>query len=485
MAERVGSNIVEVDPDQDLTDLVYRLREIPGESALVIPPGAPRFQDDDSFRVLKRHAISTGRTVAVITADADIQARARTAGLPAFADRAAFEARAVPAPPAPPRPRPVRVAAGVRPDGRVLLGAAAGLVCVALAAAAIFLPSATVTLSVSGSPVKADASLIGSPGNYNAGFLTFNTRPIEATSVDSQGAPVSGQRVIPAVAASGEVVFTATACGSSTIQLSAGTIVETADQKQYATKDGVTLCLASGPSATTTVSAVVAGTAGNVPADSLKNVNGQSGVSVTNPAPLAGGAETRTAIVVQQSDVDALRRQVIVRTDAAVHSQLQTMAGGWHVIASPYPQISSEINPPVGSEAASVSVTVTEVLKAVAFSDRDVHARLRDAIKVRVPPDYALTGDPIKTWYEVVEANEDGHVVLNGHGLAYAMPVLNAQALARTVAGHTLGSARDQLRKLPAVVGVDFRQQPVPLPWLPLQASHVSIEVFESALGST
>jgi len=484
MTERVGSNIVEVDPDQDLTDLVYRLREIPGESALVIPPGAPRFQDDDSFRVLKRHAISTGRTVAVITADADIQASARAAGLPAFADRAAYEARAVPAPPAPPRPRPVHVAAGARPDRRVLLAAAAGLAFIALAAAAIFLPSATVTLSVSGSPVKADASLVGSPGNYNAGFLTFNTRPIEATSVDSQGAPLTGQRVIPAVAASGEVVFTATTTCGPPISLVAGTIVETADHKQYATRDAVTLCL-TGSSAITTVSAVVAGSAGNVPAYSLKTVDGQSGVSVTNPAPLGGGAETRTAIVVQQSDVDALRRQVIARTDAAVHTQLKTMAGDWHVIASPYPQISSEINPPVGSEATSVSVTVTEVLKAVAFSDRDVHARLRDAIKVRVPPDYALTGDPIKTWYEVVEANEDGHVVLNGHGQAYAMPVLNARALARTVAGHTLGSARDQLRKLPAVVRVDFRQQPVALPWLPLQASHVSIEVFESALGST
>jgi len=368
------------------------------------------------------------------------------------------------------------------PVDRRLGAAALGLTLIALVAATILVPNVTVTLSVAGSRVQTDARLVGSPGNYNATFLSFNTRTLDATTSESQSAPAS-QKAIPAVAASGEVVLTAL-CGSP-IVLGPGTVVETADGKRYATKDRVTLCESgASTSATTLVSAVAAGSAENVSAYSLTRVRDMPAVTVTNPGPLTGGADARTAAVVQQSDVDALRQQLTSRIDAAARAQLKAMAGGWHVIASAYPQFSAQISPPVGTEAATVSVTVTEVLKGVSFSDRDVHARLRDAIKVRVPPGYALTGDPIKTWYEVEEANEDGHVALIGHGLAYAVPVFNARALAQTITGHTPGSARDQLRKLPAVVRVDITQRPVPLPWLPMQPSHVFIQVFETAVGS-
>ncbi len=476
MAERVGTNIVEVDPEQDLTELVYRLRELPGDGALSIPPGAQRFQTDESLQVVKRQAVSTGRRIAVITTDADIQARARAAGLEAFVDRAAYEASEAP-PPAPPVKRSARARPGFRPDRR-LAAAAGGLVVIALGAAAIAIPTATVTLSVAGTPVQADAPLVGFPGNYDATFLGFNTHTLAADASQSQSAPATGRRPVPAVAATGEVVLTATSCGSP-ILVPAGTIVQTADGKQYATGASVTLCAPSA-SGNTQVAAVVAGNAGNVPAYSLISVPSLPSITVTNPDLLSGGADPRTATFVQQADVDALRQQLISTADAAVRSQLAQQVGLSHMIVSSYPQFSAQISPPVGAEADTVSVTLTETLKAVAYSDPDVHARLREAIKVRVPPGFALTRDPIKTWYEVTAATEDGHVALSGHGLAYAMPVFDAAAITRAITGHTLGSARDRLGRLPDVVHIDISQRPFPLPWLPMRASHVFIDVFET-----
>jgi hypothetical protein len=369
-------------------------------------------------------------------------------------------------------------------DRRIQIGGGVGLV-VLLALATFFFSSATVTLSVAAQKLQTDLQMHGSPGNYDAAFETFDTRPLAATASDTVSAPATGQQPVAAIAATGEVVFTELSC--SQIPITAGTLVATSDGKQFQTREDV-LLLAGNCSAHAQVAATVPGAAGDVFAGAIdKMVNpspAMSGVLVTNPVPLAGGAEARTATTIQQSDVDAARQRLLAQLDARARADLKNQAAGWHLIASSYPQLSSQLAQPVGTEAPTFSLTVNETLKGVAFSETDVHHRLLTAIHVRVPAGYALTGDPIKTWFDITAANDDGTVTLNGHGLAYAIPTLDQAALTRTITLHTRGAATDQLMRVPHVVGVDIRESPLPFPVLPAFGSHISITVFAATGGS-
>jgi hypothetical protein len=233
------------------------------------------------------------------------------------------------------------------------------------------------------------------------------------------------------------------------------------------------------------------GNGGNVNAYSITQIpappSGVSGLTVTNPAPMAGGADARTATVIQQSDVEAVRTRLIQELDARARADLKAQAERWgyKLIASSYPGLTSQLDNSVGSEAPGFQLTVTETLKGVAYNDKDVHARLRMALRVRVPPGQALTADPVKTWYEVTAADESGTVRLDGHGQAYIVPVLDSSQVGRRLALDTRGGASSWLRSLPAVVGVQINETPIPLPWLPAQASHISIDVFEQGNGAT
>src|ERR1700716_3541792 len=114
------AKLLYVEADEEITDLVDRLRDLSleDEVTFVVPERARALQSAMSFRLLKRYADSYGKKVNLVSGDSRLQGMALEAGFIAYPTLAAYDtgtevhqpgavaegppvASAAPAPPAP------------------------------------------------------------------------------------------------------------------------------------------------------------------------------------------------------------------------------------------------------------------------------------------------------------------------------------------------------------------------------------------------
>jgi hypothetical protein len=122
-----------------------------------------------------------------------------------------------------------------------LIGAAA-LVVVGLLVGLLYLPTATATVFVQGTPVKADVTLLGAPGTSASSADHFVTQPIHAEESQNLPGTPTGQKPIDAAKATGQVTFKASCSGFiCSIPIRSGTDVSTGSGKHYVTTKSVTV----------------------------------------------------------------------------------------------------------------------------------------------------------------------------------------------------------------------------------------------------
>src|SRR6266853_1412193 len=87
------AKLLYVEADEEITDLVDRLRDLSleDEVTFVVPEHARSLQSAMSFRLLKRYADSYGKRVNLVSGDPRLQAMALEAGFMAFPSLAAYD----------------------------------------------------------------------------------------------------------------------------------------------------------------------------------------------------------------------------------------------------------------------------------------------------------------------------------------------------------------------------------------------------------
>src|SRR5438874_804620 len=247
------TKLLYVEVDEEVTDLVDRLRGLADEEAVtfVVPERARSLQSPMSFRLLKRYADAYGKHVNLISPDPRLQSLALESGFSAFPSLAAYDsggevhrpqrgageerqdvvsvatvAASVAGPAvlpsrvvrtaevlsAAPQPRPTQPAAGGRPpvrprDRRLYYVGGAALALLFLVLATLFVPSADVRVTVAGTPLKTDMQLIGMPNPVAGTIDHFPTTVISSTQTQTAQGTATSQKQIPAIAATGSVVF--------------------------------------------------------------------------------------------------------------------------------------------------------------------------------------------------------------------------------------------------------------------------------------
>ncbi|HET9848013.1 MAG TPA: baseplate J/gp47 family protein [Candidatus Dormibacteraeota bacterium] len=522
------AKLLYVEADEEITDLVDRLRDLSleDEVTFVVPERARALQSAMSFRLLKRYADSYGKRVNLVSGDPRLQAMALDGGFTAYPSMEAYDrgtqvhqpepvdsvaatsaakpvmaqmaspvstpTRGVatldrpgqaPLTSAPPRrattaPKPASSAPSFR-SYRPYLIAAGILVVLGLLAGVLYLPSASATLLVSGTPIKEDITLRGAVGNPNSGDQ-FATKTIsESESQTLPGVP-TGQKQIAAVPASGTVTFSLN-CFLCTETIPKGWTVETADgSRKYATQRSVTLI---GPSSAASVPiiATTGGGAGNVDKNTIVKIDGNTddNLGVTNPDPTAGGVDARTATIIQQSDIDAIRDAYAKDAVPRVQDQMNSKAQGLKlVVVGGAPQVAVTTDKKVGDEVGGFSVTLKVTGDGIAFDDKTVKALLRSAMERKIPQGNQLTNN-VNLSYEPIDAAADGHVTLNGHASGFYIPIFLDSKLRSYLRGMSPGKAHALLQSQPNVVDARITQTPFGLPWLPLFTSHINLKVQE------
>jgi hypothetical protein len=374
---------------------------------------------------------------------------------------------------------------------RPYLIAAGVLLVLGLIAGVIYLPTATATVMVSGTAIKQDVTLLGVPGAASNSGNQFATQAIHAE--DSQTLPgvPTGQKQIDAVKATGQVTFTASCNGfACTIPIRAGTDVSTGSGKHYLTQKAATVqsSFISSGTATVPVAAVDGGIAGNTDSDTVRYINNNNPdglLSVDNKDAIGGGADARTATIIQQSDIDSIKDAYSRDAIPKVTDQLNSKAQGLKLIlVGKGVQASVTSDHKAGEEVPGFSVTAKVAGDGVAFDEKVVKQMLKAALERKISQGSQLTSNGTFT-YDAIDATPDGHITLNGHASGFYTPVFLQTAIRGHLKGMSPAKAHAFLQSLPNVVDARVTQSPYGLPWLPLFSSRITLKIQEVSSNST
>jgi hypothetical protein len=522
------AKLLYVEADEEITDLVDRLRDLSSEDAVtfVVPERARSLQSPMSFRLLKRYADSYGKHVNVISGEPRLQALSLEAGFSAFPNLAAYdvgaevhrpgagqeepvasvgapasvrppaspvptptpaaarEAAVVSAPPRRKSPLPATLLTAVKPprDWRPYYIVAAVVAFFGLLAGLLYLPTATVVVAVEGTPITTDVNLKGAPGAPGGTTDSFPTQAINASESQDVQDTATGQKAVPAKPASGQVTFTNT-CFFCSADLPKGLVVKASSSgKRYATQKATSVDGPAG-SATVAVVAVNGGADGNTDANTIDTIEGNndSNLKVNNQQALGGGADARTATVIQQSDIDSAVKAAGDVLAPKVTQDISTKANGLHLVpVTDAPTSSWKSTNKLGDEAANFTLTVTYAQAAVAFDDNLVRQKILNALKLKLRPGYQLTSNP-DTSYDVSNAAADGTITVTAHPKGYQVRELSIPGLRAYIKGRTPSSASARLYGLQDVKvdKVVIHQSPFGLPWLPFFTSRIDVQIQE------
>ncbi len=355
---------------------------------------------------------------------------------------------------APPRRRPWRVA---------VVALVAVLLAAGGAGAYLVLPSAQIVVTpvgVTEGPISLQVTADPNASAVDAANLVIPAQQV-SVPLSVQGTfPATGQKV-NLTPATGTVVFTSNDT-IDPVTIPAGTTVGTSGGVEFltsstvitprATVNGTTITPGR---ASTPVTAVAPGPAGNVPAHAIGVAPTRLQafqVSVDNPAATSGGTRTVTKVVSQQ-DYDAAVKQLTTRIDAQLGSAATNPAAapaGSTLIAAtaargavaPAPAAAAL----VGTATSSFQLTATATATVLAVSQQALADLAAAYLQQHLPAGWSLFTDSIRTTVSNASV-QGGHVTFTVTAQAERWHPLDAAALLAQVRGRSVADARAILQQ--------------------------------------
>jgi hypothetical protein len=570
------SKLLYVEPNDEITDLVDRIRRAEGDRDLVfvLSPEGRALRSALDVQLLMQYTRGFQKRIALITSDPRIQALTIKTGFTTFPSVARFEqgealtaAEAVPvsakpqalAPRAPVAtsspgsatslatrsPAAVAAIAGGA-DQRGLrwhsswtkwtVGAGAGIFAVGLLAVLFLLPSATMTVGVQAHQLTDNVTLQGSVGANSKVLDVVPTKSLTTPTESSQFTVTpSGTRVVPPTPATGDLYLCwlfqgpKSASPSSPQPLTfvgntqpdfedvgssiAFTTTNTSQGGTYSVSQCPSNSTPQASSATSDPVPVEAdsaslGTQGDVAAGQQWSWSNEQNTAClgtapfcgtnfilyeSNPAAMAGAANSTNQTIFTSSDVAAAQQQeqqLEATETAKVEQDLKSEAGVGVIAQDPGGNgIQLTVNPPtlptVGQAGAAKALTVTVSGAATAYTPQAARNAVLADLKSKVPSDGELLADPKLGSIQVVSAGPGGTLTLSSDAVGSWAPTLDLSPYRSKVTFMSPGAARSfLLAQLPGASTVTVRQSPFSLPWLPLLSSRIQI-VRESLGGSS
>src|SRR2546425_6541330 len=223
----MATNPIYVETEEEIPELVERLRRYHGEDTMLVLPMRSRIgQSRFNFQLLRNYSARLGKRVTVVCDDPAVQKMASESGFAVFGavgpQGEGIPSEAEVAPPirrwwqrkeaAPtthvgvgaPTRLLTKTATELKPGRFLLYVTAITLILVGIFAAAVFVPSASVTLVAQAQPfTQKDVEI-----QAQAGKPPIKVRPVSISKSNSQGFKVTGSIDVPLAPAIGQVVYT-------------------------------------------------------------------------------------------------------------------------------------------------------------------------------------------------------------------------------------------------------------------------------------
>ncbi|MGH7763293.1 MAG: hypothetical protein ACREOM_02620, partial [Candidatus Dormibacteraceae bacterium] len=287
----MATNPIYVETEEEIPELVERLRRFHGEDTMLVLPMRSRIgQSRFNFQLLRNYSARLGKRVTVVCDDPAVQKMASESGFPVFGAVGplgeGIVSEAEPQPPvrkwwqrsrlaptthiglAAPTRLLTKTATELRPGRFLLYVTAATLIIVGLFAVAVFVPSASVTLVAQAQPfTEKDVEIQAQPNK-----APIHVRTVVLSRSTSQGFKTTGSVTVPLAPAIASVVYTnnfnppacpGIDCGSAGIVVPYGQRLMNTNQIEFAQSSGGVTVPWRG-TAPANVIAVTPGAAGNV-----------------------------------------------------------------------------------------------------------------------------------------------------------------------------------------------------------------------------
>jgi hypothetical protein len=508
----MATNPIYVETEEEIPELVERLRRFHGEDTMVVLPMRSRIgQSRFNFQLLRNYSARLGKRVTVVCDDPAVQKMASESGFPVFGAVGA-QGEGVPSEVESPAPMrrwwqrkeaaptthvgiaaPTRLltktATELRPGRFLLYVTAVTLILVGLFATAVFVPTASVTLVAQAQPfTQKDVEIQAQPGKP-----AIKVRSVTVSKSNSQGFKVTGSINVPLAPSTGQVVYTndfnvphcpGINCGSPGIIVPKNQYLKNTNGLEFFQVSGDTVVPWKG-TAKANVVAVNPGSVGNVGNATITEIehNPYDQLSVTNPQATGGGTDPSATPVMTVSDFDAARAQLEQSLHQAIAQQLATGVKSGEkmsetIIFGP-PQFTTDHQPQ--DKVPSFTGTMTVSGEGDFYTDADVVQAYKDNLTKLVPNNMQLlTESPIQVSYRLLSAAKGGYLVFVGQASAYVAPKLDEEQIRAQIVGRPVAQARIYLQKLP-VKSVAIKEQPIALPLMPLLDRRIQLHyVVES-----
>jgi hypothetical protein len=503
----MATNQIYVETEEEIPELVERLRRYNGEDTMLVLPMRSRIgQSRFNFQLLRNYAARLGKRVTVVCDDPAVQKMASESGFPVFGAVGplgeGIPSEAEPQAPvrrwwqrsnrsptthvgiAAPKRLLTKTATELRPGRFLLYVTAAVLVMVGLFAAAVFVPSASVTLVAQAVPfTEKDIEIQAQPNK-----APIRIRPVLVTRSTSQGFKTTGSIDVPLAPAIGQVVYTNDLQSSGFTQspglmFKYGQRLINANGIVFAQTSGNTIVPWNGGQATVNVIAVTPGASGNVGDHTITQIVNccdpfdGSKVHVINPAATGGGTDASSTPQMTVADFDAGRAQLEQELHQAIAQQLATSGQAGEKLSETIiygaPQYSTDHQP--NDKVPSFSGTMTVQGEGDFYVDADVQKAYQNYLSQRVPNDQQLlTESSIAVTYRILNDSQGGNMTFVGSASAYVAPRLDEAMIRSQIVGRPLAQARFYLAKLP-IRSIDIKEQPMSLPLMPLLVKRISL----------
>jgi hypothetical protein len=507
----MATNPIYVETEEEIPELVERLRRYHGEDTMLVLPMRSRIgQSRFNFQLLRNYSARLGKRVTVVCDDPAVQKMASETGFPVFG-AVGPQGEGIPSEAEAPQPiqkwwqrrqvaptthvgvaAPTRLitktATEVKPGRFLLYVTAVTLIIVGIFAAAVFVPSASVTLVAQATPFTTkDVEIPAQPGKP-----PIHVRPVTVTISNSQGFKTTGSIDVPLAPATGQVVYTnsypppaagSPDHGSPGLIVPYGQRLMNTNELEFAQSSGnVVVPWATGGqlgTVTANVVAVLPGSAGNVGGHTITKIedNKYPGLSVDNPQATGNGTDPSSTPQMTEADFDAGRAQLEQSIHQTIAQQIQ--AGGQpgeklsDTLIFGAPQYTTDHQPQ--DKVPSFSGTMTVTGEGDFYSDADVIAAYKTYLAQHVPNNLQLiTESPTQVQYRLLSSAKGGFLVFVGSASAYVAPTLDERQIRAAIVGRPTAQARFYLEKLP-IRSVAIREEPLALPLMPLLDGRIAL----------
>jgi Baseplate J-like protein len=506
----MATNPIYVETEEEIPELVERLRRYRGDDTMLVLPMRSRIgQSRFNFQLLRNYSAQLGKRVTVVCDDPAVQKMASETGFPVFG-AVGPEGEGIPSEAEAPMPirkwwqrrevaptthvgvaAPTRLmtktATEVKPGRFLLYVTAVTLILVGIFAAAVFVPSASVTLVAQAQPFTTkDVEIQAQPGK-----APIHVRATTITSSNSQSFKVTGSINVPLAPATGQVVYSNAIpppcpgldCGSPGLVVPYGQRLMNTNGLEFAQSSGnVTVPWATGGqqgTATANVVAVIPGTTGNVGDHTINKIedNRYPKLTVTNPQATGSGTDPSTTPQMSESDFDAGRAQLEQEIHQTIAQQIQGSGQPGEKLSDTLifgaPQYTTDHQP--GDKVPSFSGTMTITGEGDFYSDADVISAYKTYLSQHVPNNLQLlTSSPTQVQYRLLSSAKGGFLVFVGSASAYVAPTLDEHQIRAAIVGRPTAQARFYLEKLP-IRSVAIKEEPLALPLMPLLDRRITL----------